>query len=106
VLVPDGAELPQQPAQVQATLQAVAMKTELAEKLRLASPVVVLTKARIEGNAAKVRYSKRDELTLLQANTILPSAVDKAAKTITMDAHITDYRAWDKKAVANIKEIQ
>lgn len=104
VMIPDGATLPPQPKQVQDTLKVVVLTAKLADKFRAASPVLRLTEARMKGSATRVQYSKQDELTLLQVAAILPSAVDLSAKVITMDAHVTDFRAWDKSAIDPILE--
>jgi len=91
--------LPVQPKQIATTLKTVDPDSALIEKLLAAAPLLQLTKDRMEGKATRVRYSMQDELTLLQAKTVLPAVVAADAKTITIDEHVVDFRSWDKTAV-------
>jgi len=105
VCVPDWMHpLPAQPKQI--ALAGVAMDEKMADKLKAASPVLKLAKARMEGKATRVRYSKRDELTLQQMASVLPSAVTLDAKDVTLDEHISNFRKWDKSvAVEPVLEL-
>lgn len=105
ILTPDGVELPRQPKQISLSVEQIIPDAKLLGLLKEASPSLRLTRARMEGKAAKVRYSKQDELTLKQVTSILPEAVTLDAKAVTLDAHVTEFRVWDKSAALEPIEV-
>lgn len=87
VLLPDGAELPPQPAQVQATLQTVVPTQGLITSLIASSPLLALMKRRINKDEPTPRYSLRDERTLGQCYDWMPPGLVK---------NVEEGRAWAK----------
>lgn len=89
VLVPDGVELPTQPAQVLVTLDEIINPGKgLITGLMASSAILKLMKDRMQGKRRVPRYSLGDELTMQQVYEWLPTILQK---------NIEDGRAWATK---------
>lgn len=64
-VIPDGAELPEQPEQIAASVHVVTPDVELRERICAASPHVALIRERVAAMIAQ-RYSITDEVKLLR----------------------------------------
>jgi hypothetical protein len=88
VCVPDWMQpLPEQPAQVLATLEQFTPTQGLITSLVAKSPLLALMKKRINKDEPTPRYSLQDELTLAQSYDWLPPGLVK---------NIEEGRAWAK----------
>lgn len=89
--VPDGAALPEQPAEIAASIQAVTLDPVLTQKIKAASPLVRLINATVAEKIAE-QYSTADEIKLLRT---APSAEFEA-----YNAHAEACRAWGREQKA------
>ena len=90
-VIPEGAELPEQPEQIAASVQVIAPDIELRERICAASPHVALIRDRVAAQIAE-RYSITDEVKLLRT---APSAEFEA-----YNEYAESCRQWgrDRKA--------
>lgn len=89
--VPDGVALPDQPAEIAASIQAVTLDPALTQKIKAASPLVRLINATVAEKIAE-QYSTADEIKLLRT---APSAEFEA-----YNAHAEACRAWGREQKA------
>lgn len=89
--VPDGVALPEQPAEIAASIQAVTLDPALTQKIKAASPLVRLINATAAEKIAE-QYSMADEIKLLRT---APSPEFEA-----YNAHAEACRAWGREQKA------
>lgn len=94
VHIPDGVDLPaDQPAEIAASIQAVAVDAVLREKISHASPHAQLIRCRVAEKIAQ-QYTAGDEIKLLRT---APSAEFEV-----YNAYVEDCRAWGRAQRAAI----
>jgi hypothetical protein len=91
VSLPDGATLPQQPAEIADSVQTVTLDPVLVQQIKAASPQVRLINATVAEKIAE-QYSMADEIKLLRT---APSAEYEA-----YNAHAEACRAWGREQKA------
>lgn len=92
-VIPDGAELGEQPEQIAASVQAVTPDVELRERICAASPHVALIRERVAAMIAQ-RYSITDEVKLLRT---APSPEFEA-----YNAYAEECRQWGRERKAEL----
>ena len=91
VSLPDGATLPQQPAEIADSVQTVTLDPVLVQQIKAASPQVRLINATVAEKIAE-QYSMADEIKLLRT---APSPEYEA-----YNAHAEACRAWGREQKA------
>lgn len=89
--LPDGIALPEQPAEIAASVQAVTLDPALTQKIKAASPLVRLINVTVAEKIAE-QYSLADEIKLLRT---APSPEFEA-----YNAHAEACRAWGREQKA------
>jgi hypothetical protein len=97
VSLPDGADIPtEQPAEISASIEEVALTNALRDAIASASPHVALIRARVVEKIV-ARYSASDEIKLLRLNA---GAQAPSAEFSAYNAFVEECRQWgrDEKA--------
>lgn len=93
VAIPDGLVLPEQPAEIAASVAEVTLTAELRERIKTESTHCQLIQQRVV-ERIRARYSMDDEIKLLR---IAPSD-----ETAAWNAYVEDCRAWGREQRAKL----
>lgn len=94
VALPDGAVLPEQPAEIAASVESVTLTAQLKDALKAASPHVRLIRRRVHA-AIRERYSIEDEFQILRT---APSP-----EAVAYNAYVEECLAWGRAERAKLE---
>lgn len=106
VAVPDDVTLPEQPAQIADTVQAIALTPELREQIKIASPHCAFIAERMQAQI-RARYSAEDEMYFARIGAgaalgVYQFEAGEKEQLLDYGAHIEAIRQWGRAERANL----